>query len=108
MEFARGRAQTLLDDKIMAPLYRLPNTCFTTCYPELLSDGALSEAESTALMAFYSEVDTLNRGLDQAADAKDQSQLVAEYDRNLLKAKRLVSGAPLYVAATTAVDSHLK
>jgi hypothetical protein len=107
-EFAKGRAQMYIDDRKMAPLYRLPDTCFRECYPELLADGALSEAESTALMAFYAEVDTLNRGLDRAAEAPDEEKMKREYGRNLLKAERLIQNGPLYVAVASAIRGHVK
>ena len=89
LEFARGLADTFLSDRVAAPLYRLPRDAFDSCYPELLADGAVSEAESHALMAYFNEVATMNRGLDRAADASDDATLKAEYERNRLKAERL-------------------
>lgn len=107
VEYARGRAQMYVDDLIMAPLYRLPTQAFATCYPELLADGAVSEAESIALMAFYAEVDTFNRGLDRAGDAADTDKVQLEYSRNLLKAQQLVGEGALYKAAVSSLQPHL-
>jgi len=107
VEYAKGRAQMYVDDEIMAPLYRLPTQAFTTCYPELLADGAVSEAEATTLMAFYAEVDTFNRGLDRAGDADDVKNISAEYSRNVLKAQQLISEGALYKAATTSLRPHV-
>ena len=82
IEYARGRAQMYIDDCVMAPLYRLPTNAFETCYPELLADGALAEAETTALMAFFAEVETFNRGLERAGAAEDDKAIQQEYSRD--------------------------
>ena len=108
VEFAKKRAHTLTNDPVMAPLYRLPNVCFTTCYPGLLADGVMSDAESTALMAFYAEVETLNRGLDRASDADGDERLRAEHGRNRLKAEGLLQNGPLYMAAASAIAAHTR
>src|SRR5437762_14063228 len=42
IEFARGGAQGLLDSNVAAPLGALPNTCYQSCFPELLSEGVLA------------------------------------------------------------------
>ena len=107
VQFARGRAESVLNDRVGAPLYRLPRTAFNSCYPELLADGAISAAQGTALMAFFNEVDSLNRGLDLAAQASDATRLQEEYGRNRLKAERLIAGGPLYEAAAAAIRSHV-
>lgn len=106
IEYARGRAQMYIDDKIIAPLYRLPTKAFDKCFGELLADGALTEAEATSLMAFFAEVETFNRGLDRAAAATNASELDREYGRNLLKVKQLVSTGALYTAAKSSVNAH--
>lgn len=107
LEFARGLADTFLSDRVAAPLYRLPRDAFDSCYPELLADGAVSEAESHALMAYFNEVATMNRGLDRAADASDDATLKAEYERNRLKAERLARG-PLYDDTAAALARHVR
>ena len=50
--------------RVMAPLYRLPNTAFLTGLREII--GALAGTDANALIQFYSQVATLNRGLDLA------------------------------------------
>jgi hypothetical protein len=68
----------------------------------------VSEAETQALVQFFSEVYTLNRGLDlvQAARERDDQQTIqAEYGRNLLKIQRLIE---LHAAARAATDAHLR
>src|SRR3954451_24142603 len=106
IEIARGRAPMVLDDNFTSPLYRLPTLIFTTCFSDLLSERSASETESHALMAFYAEVDTLNRGLDRAADS-DEGVAQAEYRRNRVKAERLVETGTVYSAAALARRKHV-
>ena len=107
VDFARHRAQTLIDDKIAAPLYRLPDLFFKNCYPELLSDGSLTEAETVALMSFFTEVEALNRGLDMSAEADNDEERNALHRRNVQKANALVSDGVLYKAAFAAIARHI-
>ena len=111
----RQHADTFLKDKKMAPLYRLPVMAFQASLPALLADGALQEAEVATLSAFYSQVQDLNRGLGFASDMaiqNDATGLKREYDRNLIKAKKLVSsngGQPtLYDNARAVLDDRLR
>lgn len=53
-------------DLVAAPLYRLPTMCYRAGLPALLADSSISEDESRALLKFYSQVETLNRGIDFA------------------------------------------
>jgi hypothetical protein len=97
-----------IKDKRMAPLYRLPRSAFEKCYPELLADGALREGESKKLMAFFNEIETLNRGFDFASNASsDPAECQRQYDRNLLKANRLKPGGELYDAAIAIIGKHI-
>jgi hypothetical protein len=87
----------------MAPLYRLPTRCFEVSFAELLRDAKLSASASEAMIRYYSEVDTLNRGLDQIADLTGlptTSGLISVddvYRRNQLKAKEITKkGGRLY------------
>jgi hypothetical protein len=58
-----------------------------------------------ALTRFFSEAETLNRGLDLAQDARnDEAKLAAEFSRNLLKVQRLTA---CYESALKAVNAHL-
>jgi hypothetical protein len=108
LKFASGLAQRLLNDPVKAPLYRLPREAFESCYPELLADGAVSAPESDALMAYFNEVATMNRGLDRVADATTEEERHAEYGRNRRKAESLVSGSPLYEEAAAVLAQHVK
>jgi hypothetical protein len=61
--------------------------------PALLADGVLSKTEVRALTEFFAQVQTLNRGLDQAQamrESGEEQMLQDEFTRNRLKAERLV------------------
>jgi len=108
------RASTLLDDAVQSPLYRLPSKAYETSFPVLLAEGALSERQSLIMSRFFCQVEDINRGLDNAAarlHANDTAGLTLEYQRNLLKARRLVesheSEASLSTDARTVVDDQI-
>jgi hypothetical protein len=105
-EFASARAKTYLIDKAEAPLSRASTSVYETCFSELLSEGSLTAADSAALMAFYSEIETFNRGLDRVASAEGSQERQREYLRNRLKAERLIEDAALYSAAIAAIERH--
>ncbi|HEX9810875.1 MAG TPA: hypothetical protein VGA88_02150 [Burkholderiales bacterium] len=87
------KAETLRADTIQSPLYRLPLIAYQTSYAVLLADGAVSESEVLTLGRFFSLVQDINRGLDNAAEANmsgGSHKLKAEFDRNRLKAEKLV------------------
>jgi hypothetical protein len=114
IEFCRRLAETYVRDRVVAPLYRLPTTAFSQSFPALLADAAITEAEVHSLMQFFSEVETLNRGLQLAQSAResgDQQTLQAEFERNILKATRLIApgavGDNYYQPARAVVDAHL-
>lgn len=114
LELCRERASTLLSDSIRSPLYRLPLSAYEVSFPLLLAEGALSETESLTMGRFFSQVQDINRGLDNAAamlHANDTAGLNREYDRNLLKARRLVESREgqesLYGEARRVVDSKV-
>ena len=102
MEFCHDLATAYLRDKVAAPLYRLPTVAYANSLPALLTDGALNEPDTRALLEFFNEVATLNRGLDQAEGARliedpseREAKLLDEFGRNKLKAERLVSAESL-------------
>ncbi len=114
MMLCKEKAETLLNDNVMSPLYRLPVIAYQVSYPVLLADGAVAEEEVLILGRFFEQVQDINRGLDNAAQAKmgnDSYNLKTEYDRNLLKAERLVAehnGEPsLFVLARDVVDEKI-
>jgi hypothetical protein len=107
IDYCQWRAETYQADDVAAPSYRLPTVTYTSSLPALLSDGVVSEPGVRALVAFFSEVETVNRGLDLVQTARergDQQAIRAEYDRNLLKIRSLLA---LHRSAREAADGHL-
>lgn len=100
------------DISIAAPLYRLPTVTYQNAFPALLADGALSGVDITAVIQYFTEVETLNRGLDQAENRRSKGEFLdlvkIDHSRNLLKAERLVKGADYYGAALQALDRHVR
>ena len=114
MMLCKEKAETLLEDNVMSPLYRLPVIAYQVSYPVVLADGAVAEEEVLTLGRFFEQVQDINRGLDNAAQAKmnnDSHNIKTEYDRNLLKAERLVaehnSEPSLFVLAKAVVDRKI-
>jgi hypothetical protein len=104
IEICKERAEGFSGAGVRAPSYRLPTARYEQSFQALLENGVLSEPGAKALMEFFAEVETLNRGLDlvQAARERgDDAAREAEYKRNRLKAQNLLS---LYNAARAAVD----
>jgi hypothetical protein len=120
MDFCCNLARTYLRDNLAAPLYRLPTIAYSNSLPALLADAALRESDTRSLLAFFSEVETLNRGLEQVegarqiADPRARAEKVTEeYGRNRLKAQHLVpaadSSSPSYYdLARLVVDDRLR
>ncbi|WP_018508609.1 hypothetical protein [Thiobacillus thioparus] len=115
LELCRERAAALLNDAILSPLYRLPTVTYESSFSVLLSEGALSESEALSLGRFFCQVHDINRGLDNAAQKLDLNDLEAlhrEYDRNLLKVRRLVEnrddGESLYVLSLRIIDAKIQ
>lgn len=115
LELCRERTSTLLNDSVQSPLYRLPLSAYEASFPVLLAEGALSEAESLTMGRFFYQVQDINRGLDNAAamlQSNDTAGLNREYDRNLLKARRLIEShegeESLYAMARKVVDSKVE
>ncbi len=109
IEVCADMARTFHGAGIAAPLYRLPTSSYYTGLRELLAAGAIAGAAAKALILFYSEVETLNRGLDQAADVSPPDAPVGTatqivHDRNRIKAEHIrASDGHLYLAAMRAV-----
>jgi hypothetical protein len=91
-EMATGYAA---EGAVKSPSYRLPVFAWNNAYPQLLAVGVLNECQVEFLNQFYIEVDSLNRGLDQANDARftngGGSLLTEEHKRNKLKASNIMS-----------------
>jgi hypothetical protein len=92
-------AQTAQTGEYAAPLYRLPTVIYTVAFPALLADRAFNGKKPRALLEYFNQVETLNRGLDQAQEARGTEALKGEVHRNCLKASRLVPGQELYQRA---------
>ena len=107
VEFSKDRVEGFLNDNVQAPLYRLPDFCFQACFPQLLASGAVGPEDAAALMTFYSELATFNRGLDRAADAETDERRREEDQRNRMKGARLVKNGAAYQAARLAIESHI-
>ncbi len=109
----KENAETLLNDRIQAPLYRLPVAAFNTSFPILLSEGELTEDESLSIGRCLDQIHDINRGLDYASEMhklRNAAERDQEYSRNLLKARALLGkdGKPsLYDAAMAIVDRKI-
>jgi len=68
MEQCKEKAETLLRDRVMSPLYRLPLIAYKVSFPVLLADGAVEENEVLSIGRFFNLSEELNRGLDNAAE----------------------------------------
>ena len=114
MQLARERANMLLNDNIMAPLYRLPVSGYQTSFPILLAEGVLSEEGALSLGDYFCQVQNINRGLDNAtamAHANDDAGIRREYERLLIKARCLMEdgtkGQALYTAGLAVVEQQI-
>lgn len=110
----KEKAETLLKDGVMSPLYRLPVMTYQASFPVLLADGAVKENEVSVIGRFFSQVQDINRGLDNAAEmfkAGNDAKLKQEFDRNCLKAKGLIESKDgqesLYSQAKRVVDANI-
>ena len=115
LDLCRERAWALLNDSVQSPLYRLPLAAYETSFPILLAEGALSEEALLAVGRFYAQAQDVNRGLDNAAEmlqSNDTAGLRREYERNVLKARRLVdsgeTSVSLYAVAKRVVDAKVE
>ena len=117
IELCKERAQTIIgrgaDPLVLSPLFRLPLMAYQSTFPVLLTDGALNEDEANSLGRFYSQVQDINRGLDNAAEMykSDNNRLFNEHGRNKLKSEGLFKEKDgedsLYEKAKNIVDQKL-
>jgi hypothetical protein len=82
------------------PDFRCPIVSFRSSLPALLADGGVSEGDIEPLTEFYGRVETLNRGLDNAATMRvaspgGLSEIPDQVDCNLRCAMALVSQGTL-------------
>ena len=117
MEQCKEKAESIIGKGsgpfVLSPLYRLPLLSYQVSFPILLADGALSENETKRLSRFYSQIQDINRGLDNAAEMykNDNKLLMKEHDRNKLKAEGLLKPKDgeksMYEIAINIVDNKL-
>jgi len=108
VELCREMAETFLGAPIQAPLYRLSTLAYLNSFPQLLADGAArTEQDTRAVTQFYNQVEALNRGLDQANDARGNTHKIEREDeRNRLKAAELVGSGAYYAAIRQVLGRH--
>ncbi len=111
LALCKEKAKIFLKDEIASPLYRMPLRVYEVAVPILLTENALTEAETISLARFYSQAEDINRGLDNAAAMlaqRDHEGLKREVGRLIKKAKTMVGPVekeePLYKAAMAVVD----
>lgn len=114
MMLCKEKAEILLKDGILAPLYRFPIVAYSTSFPFLLVEGAVTEDEVMKIGRCFDQVQDINRGLDHAAEMYklgNNEKLEKEYERNCLKAKTLLIGKDgqesLFESAKKIVDSKI-
>lgn len=93
IEICNQHAKTHNEAGIQAPSYRLPFLVYSSSLTDLIANGVLSAEGIDALIRFYNQVETLNRGLDQINEARkiDSTTFTDEHSRNRIKAEELVS-----------------
>lgn len=101
-------AAGFLHDNVMAPSYRLPIIFFKRALPSLIVDGALPPDGVAAILHFYNQVETLNRGLDFAHEARianDEERLKQEDSRNRQHKAPMIAvpNGQFYISASAAV-----
>ena len=114
LELCEEKAKIFLEDEIASPLYRMPLRVYEVAVPILLTENALTEAETMSIARFYSQAEDINRGLDNAAAMlaqRDEEGRNREVGRLILKAKTMVESVegkePLYKAAKEVVDTKI-
>jgi hypothetical protein len=114
MTLSKEKAETLLKDGIRAPLYRLPVVAYSTSFPILLAEGAVTEDEVMDIGRCFGQMQDINRGLDHAAEIYklgNNEKLEKEHERNCLKATALLFGQDgqesLFEPARKIVDSKI-
>jgi hypothetical protein len=93
---ARKRMETLTEQqKIQAPLYRIPDSAFASGLPKLIGDGRLRKNEIAVLLEYANKIAEINRGLDRAGAAHaaqpgGSDLLNSEFARNQAKANEVL------------------
>jgi len=109
VEICREHGDAYLADSVNSPAYRLPMKAYENALPGLLQDGAISHDEAKAVLAYYTQVDQMNRVLEQAHAAwvsGREDDLKRESDRLALKARHVSAGDKYYRRLQSIFDHH--
>jgi hypothetical protein len=87
--------ETLTEQRIQAPLYRIPDSTFSSGLPKLIGDGRVRKKEVAALLEYANKIAEINRGLDRAGAAHaahpgGSDLLNSEFSRNQAKANEVL------------------
>lgn len=103
VDLALEYAQQFIRDEVYAPSYRFPMMAYQSSFPIILVKGGLQEADAKVLTRYFTQVDSINRGLDLIASIpfiekkvrQDDTERVLTYNmRNRLKAEELIQIYP--------------
>lgn len=93
---ARKRMEALTEQGIQAPLYRIPDSTFSSGLPKLIGDGRLRKNEVAVLLEYANKIAEINRGLERAGAAHAAAEpwgshlLTSEFARNQAKANEVL------------------
>ena len=106
IEACRKMAATYLSAGIASPAYRLPSLGWSQSIPQIIAIGMIDQTQIEAVQDFYTEVASLNRGLDQAdRHMGDDTRLDVEANRARLKSRNILDR---YEKAKGAVEAISK
>jgi hypothetical protein len=94
VSLCKKRAEDYIKRTVSAPLYRLPTVAFKVSLPVLVAEADLSEEELWSLEEFFDWCEDINRGLDNADEARKANEsewLQIEERRIDSKCKKLLS-----------------
>jgi len=104
LEHCVAKAQWYIDGKSDAPLYRLDSPAFDKSLPALVSDAEPTANDFSVLLAFYSWVGDINRGLELAAKQPSWDTSTDEAMRIKDKCAALIS--EFYEPARQTLKNH--
>ena len=106
IDACRKMAATYLSAGFASPAYRLPSLGWSQSIPQIIAIGMIDQTQIEAVQDFYTEVASLNRGLDQAdRHMVDETRLSAETNRARLKSRNILDR---YEKAKGAVEAISK
>ena len=106
IDACRKMAATYLRAGFASPSYRLPSLGWSQSIPQIIAIGMIDQTQIEAVQDFYTEVASLNRGLDQAdRHMDDDRRLDAEAKRARVKTRNILDR---YEKAKGAVEAISK